>query len=134
MGEQTQHVAGRTERALEDGQMSVYPDAPPVKGADGMVLVVSNEDDPDEETKAYTVDAKDRACMCKDFQYRGTYRENGEQKIRPCKHIRRARFALGLDKIPARAVMDCSVDPELGSNTDVEPEVDTSGTPSPAES
>lgn len=53
----------------------------------------------------YTVDARDRSCTCRDFEYRGDQRE--------CKHLRRVDFATGKRVIP-RWVNDEDVDDFLG--------------------
>ena len=53
----------------------------------------------------YLVDPELPACECPDFEYRN----------RRCKHIRRARFALGWRPIPA-FVDEAAVDPNLGEH------------------
>lgn len=68
---------GRDFRALTQ-YLTVLEKAP------GMYEVVS------ESGKSYTVDARDGACECPDFRYRGG----------KCKHIRRVEFATGREPLP----------------------------------
>lgn len=103
----TDSIADRTRRALEQ-YLTVTPDVGQARGAEGITLVTS------ESGKEYVVDALEGRCECRDAEYRDP--DGG------CKHVRRARFALGLDAIPADAAAACDVDPDLGQHCDGEPQ------------
>lgn len=92
-------VEPRTERALTE-PLSVLPDG---IDANGLVKVVSHSGE------EYVVDARDGACTCPDIRHNLGHDEN-------CKHIRRARFALGIDSVPSDAVDN--IDENLGAFTD----------------
>jgi hypothetical protein len=77
----------------------VLPDA---VDAPGMVRVVSHTQE------KYTVDVRAGNCECPD----ATYNLDDETD---CKHVRRARFALGLDAIPGAALDACEVEPNFGA-------------------
>jgi hypothetical protein len=96
--EDTDDVDERTVRALEE-YLTVLPDA---VDAPGMVRVVSHTGE------EYTVDVRGRNCECPDATY------NLDEET-DCKHVRRARFALGLDAIPAEALDACDVEPNFGA-------------------
>jgi len=79
-------VESRTERALTECMTVVSTEGTPVTDADEeTVSVVSSSG------STYTVDAGDEFCDCPDYQH----------NHRRCKHIRRARFALGIDELSA---------------------------------
>ena len=96
--EDTDTVDERTVRALEE-PLTVLPDA---VDAPGMVRVVSHTQE------EYTVDVRGGNCECPD----ATYNLDDETA---CKHVRRARFALGLDTIPGAALDACDVEPNFGA-------------------
>jgi len=98
-------IADRTRRALEQ-YLTVTPDVGQARGAEGIALVTS------QSGSEYVVDALEGRCECRDAEYRDP--DGG------CKHVRRARFALGLDAIPADAAAACDVDPDLGQHCDAE--------------
>ena len=77
---------------LEDGDVRA-------RAADGLYTVTT------ESGSTYLVDPELPACECPDFEYRD----------RRCKHIRRARFALGWRPIPYYVDED-DVDPNLGEH------------------
>jgi hypothetical protein len=56
----------------------------------------------------YVVDVQAGNCECPDKSYR-------LDDETPCKHTRRARFALGVDPIPAHALEECEVEPNFGA-------------------
>lgn len=97
-------VEPRTLRALEE-YLTVLPDHGLVKGAEDLVLVVSASQ------KEYVVDVRSGACECPDATY-----NLGEDEL--CKHARRARFALGLDAVPAEALEAVNVEPNFGAFVD----------------
>ncbi|MDQ2072829.1 hypothetical protein RBH20_09810 [Haloarcula sp. H-GB4] len=99
----TDSIADRTRRALEQ-YLTVTPDVGQARGAEGIALVTS------QSGSEYIVDTLEGRCECRDAEYRDVV----------CKHIRRARFAMGLDAIPADAVAACDVDPDLGQHCDAE--------------
>jgi hypothetical protein len=96
--EDTDDVDERTVRALEE-PLTVLPDA---VDAPGMVRVVSHTQE------KYTVDVRAGNCECPDAQY------NLDDET-DCKHVRRSRFALGLDAIPGAALDACDVEPNFGA-------------------
>jgi len=101
--EDTDDVDERTVRALEE-PLTVLPDA---VDAPGMVRVVSHTQE------KYTVDVRERRCECPD----ATYNLDDDTD---CKHVRRARFALGLDAVPAEALDACDVEPNFGAFVDTD--------------
>jgi len=98
--EQTPDLEKRTRRALEE-YITILPDAGHGDG-ETMVTAVS------ESGSSYTVDLRDGLCGCPDAEHR--------DPAGGCKHLRRARFALGLRRVPDAPSLD--VDPRLGEHTD----------------
>jgi predicted nucleic acid-binding Zn finger protein len=94
-------IESRTRRALEE-YMTVLPEE------DTGLCEVHTQ-----SGSEYIVDAEDGACTCPDMRHNLGHDEN-------CKHIRRARFALGLDAVPSDAVEELDVDENLGCGTDAE--------------
>jgi hypothetical protein len=86
-------------RAVEE-YLTVMPDG---VDARGMVRVVSHTGD------EYTVDVRDEACTCPDFEHRGGD-ENGR-----CKHVYRALWATGREAMPADLVEAADVEPNFGA-------------------
>ena len=76
-----------------------------------VVDVRESEDSRANENAQRSRDAEDGACTCPDVRHNLDH--DGK-----CKHQRRARFALGLDAVPADAVEELDVDPSLGKHTD----------------
>jgi predicted nucleic acid-binding Zn finger protein len=99
-------VEPRTVRALKE-YLTVLPEHGRVKGADGLVLVVSATQE------EYVVDVETGACECPD----ATYNLKGDEL---CKHARRARFALGIDAVPAEALEAAEVEPNFGAFVDTD--------------
>jgi hypothetical protein len=85
----------------------VLPEHGRVKGAHGLVLVVSASQE------EYVVDIHSGACECPD----ATYNLEGDEL---CKHARRARFALGRDAVPVEALEACEVEPNFGAFVDTD--------------
>jgi len=79
--------------------MTVLEDVGDARGAPGLYSVVA------QSGRQYLVDVESGACECDDSFYRDP--DGG------CKHARRARFATGMDEIPAW-VNEEAVDPQLG--------------------
>jgi len=98
-----ERIDDRTKRALTQ-YLTVTPEVGRARGADGLVLVTS------ESGKSYLVDVCTGSCECPDAEYRDV----------ECKHIKRARFALGREAIPAGSAEALNVDPDLGAHTDAE--------------
>jgi len=97
-------IADRTRRALERPLSVVTVDGTPVETADtSVVSVVSGN-----SGRTHTVDVREGRCTCEDSEYRDP--EGG------CHHVRRARFALGVDAIPSTALAAADVDQTLGAN------------------
>lgn len=90
----------RDVRALTE-YLTVLPDAP------GLFEVVS------QSGASYTVDAREGACTCPDFEYRDVI----------CKHLRRVAFATGQRPIPTAIPAD-AIDEQLGRHVDGGPEAD----------
>lgn len=93
----------RDRRALEQ-YLTVLPDQGRSQGAPGMAVVVS------ESGSEYLVDVRGGRCECPDAEYRDA----------KCKHIRRARYATGVEAIPAAAASQLDIDPSLGEHCDGE--------------
>jgi predicted nucleic acid-binding Zn finger protein len=91
-------VEPRTLRALEE-YMTVLPEE-----GTGLCKVYT------ESGSEYTVDPHDGACTCPDMRHNLGHNES-------CKHVRRARFALGIDAVPTD-VDGVDVNEELGKFTD----------------
>jgi hypothetical protein len=70
-----------------------------------IVQVVSNSGE------SYTVDVREARCECSDYEYRAD--ELGDEG---CKHVRRARYALGLEPIDDRVLDAVDIDETLGAN------------------
>jgi len=94
-------VEPRTRRALEE-IMAVLPE-----DGEGLARVYS------ESGNEYIVDPHDGACTCPDIRHNLGHDEN-------CKHIRRARFALGIDAIQAEVLEEVRVHENLGRYTDAD--------------
>jgi len=75
----------RTQRALEQ-YITITPDIGRAAGADDLVLATS------ESGSSYLVDLQSNTCECPDSEHR--------DPTLGCKHLRRARFALGRWPIP----------------------------------
>ena len=95
-------VDKRTERALTEPLSAVSVDGTPLEGDETIVSVVSHSGE------SYQVDVREGRCTCRDFRHREP--ENG------CKHVRRARVALGRDTVDARTLRAVDVDDTLGAS------------------
>jgi len=100
--EQTPDLEKRTRRALEE-YITILPNA---GNGDGETIVTAVS----ESGSSYTVDVREGRCGCPDSEHRNP--DGG------CKHLRRARFALGLRRVPEAPHVD--IDPRLGEHTDTE--------------
>lgn len=87
----------RTRRALEE-YLTVTPNIGRAAGADDLALVTS------QSGREYLVDVRDGVCECPDHEYRGI----------ECKHLIRARIAMGKVTIDAATLAEFDVDPQLG--------------------
>lgn len=96
--ESTDTTDERDIRALTE-YLTVLPDAP------DLYEVVS------QSGSSYTVDARDGACTCADYEYR--------QPAGGCKHVRRVEFATGSRPIPD-AVPTEAIDEQLGRHVDTD--------------
>ena len=96
-------IEPRTRRALEE-----YVTVMPCDIGDEYIVEVHSQ-----SGETYIVDAVEGNCNCEDAEYNLDDDEN-------CKHVRRARFALGLDAVPADAVETLDIDENLGCATDAE--------------
>jgi len=93
----------RGARALEQ-YLTVLPDQSDARDSPGQVMVVS------ESGSEYLVDVRLGVCDCDDHYYRDV----------ACKHIKRSRFALGVEPIPARVASAVDVDSSLGEHCDAD--------------
>jgi hypothetical protein len=98
-----ERIESRTRRALEEPLTVLTPDFAPVEDQDATVVSVTSH-----SGSSYTVDVREERCTCKDFKHRTP--EGG------CKHIRRARFALGREPVDSQVITEVDVDPELAVN------------------
>jgi hypothetical protein len=95
-------IDSQTRRALEEPLTVLTPGLRPVEEDDTIVTVTSHSG------SEYTVDVKEQRCTCPDSKHRNP--EGG------CKHIRRARIALGRDAVDTATLAALEVDVGLGSN------------------
>jgi len=105
---ETVDLPDRTQRALEQ-YITITPDIGRARGADNLVLATS------ESGSSYLVDLQSNTCECPDSEHR--------DPTLGCKHIRRARFALGRWPIPEEVATEYDIDPTLGEHTDAEIEI-----------
>jgi hypothetical protein len=99
--EASESIAPRTRRALSEPLSVVSLDGTPVESRDEtIVMVVSHSGE------TYHVDAEAGRCECPDHEYRDAR----------CKHIRRARVALGLQPVDSQVLVSVDVDATLGAN------------------
>lgn len=94
-------IESRTERALTEPLSVVTLDGTPVEAGESVVQVVSHSGD------SYHVDVARGVCECPDHRHREA----------ECKHIRRARIALGETTISADVLAAVDVDRQLGVNS-----------------
>jgi len=92
----------RTERALTEPLSAVSVDGTPLEGDETIVSVVSHSGE------SYDVDVREGRCSCPDARHREP--EGG------CKHVRRARVALGRETVDARTLRAVDVDDTLGAS------------------
>jgi len=87
-------VESRTERALTECMTVLSTSGTPISNPDTQtVSVVSHSGE------TYTVEARGEVCTCPDHQH----------NHRRCKHIRRARFALGIDELSAAMLREFDI-------------------------
>jgi len=96
-------IEPRTRRALEEYLTVTQCDI-----GDEYIVEVHSQ-----SGETYLVDAVEGNCNCEDAEYNLDDDED-------CKHVRRARFALGIDAVPADAVETLDIDENLGCATDAE--------------
>jgi hypothetical protein len=96
-------IEPRTRRALEEYLTVTQCDI-----GDEYIVEVHSQ-----SGETYIVDAVEGNCNCEDAEYNLDDDEN-------CKHARRARFALGIDAVPADAVEALDIDENLGRYTDAD--------------
>jgi len=94
-------IAPRTRRALSEPLSVVSLDGTPVESTDEtIVMVVSHSGE------TYHVDAEVGRCECPDHEHRDAR----------CKHIRRARVALGVEPVDSQVLAAVDIDATLGAN------------------
>ncbi|PSQ57418.1 hypothetical protein BRD22_02540 [Halobacteriales archaeon SW_8_68_21] len=94
-------IEPRTRRAFEEALSVVSLDGTPVDTQDETVVMVVSH-----TGESYHVDAEVGRCECPDHTHRNV----------DCKHIRRARAALGIEPIDSRVLAAVDVDPTLATN------------------
>jgi hypothetical protein len=95
-------IEARTERALTECMTVLDTDGCPVSNPDiDVCSVISGSGE------TYTVDVDSRTCTCPDHQH----------NHRQCKHIRRARFALGCDVIDAALLRELDIHTDFAHHT-----------------
>jgi len=87
-------VESRTERALTECMTVVSTEGTPISNPDTQTVSVISS-----SGNTYTVEARGEVCTCPDHQH----------NHRRCKHIRRARFALGIDEMPAAMLREFDI-------------------------
>ncbi len=92
----------RTVRALTEPLTVLDHDETPVDDADTTIVTVTSA-----SGSTYDVDVRAGACSCPDARHREP--EGG------CKHVRRARVALGRDVVDADTIRALDVDEQLGA-------------------
>ena len=92
----------RTERALSEPLSVVSLDGTPIDNINETVVQVVSH-----SGESYHVDAEVGRCECPDHRHRDV----------ECKHIRRARIALGLSPVSTKILAAVNVDDQLGANT-----------------
>jgi hypothetical protein len=92
----------RTVRALTEPLTVLDHDETPVDDADTTIVTVTSA-----SGSTYDVDVRAGACSCADARHREP--EGG------CKHVRRARVALGRDVVDADTIRALDVDEQLGA-------------------
>lgn len=93
----------RTRRALVEPLTVLDHDEMPVENRETTVVTVTSA-----SGTTYDVDVVTGACSCPDARHRSP--EGG------CKHVRRARVAVGAEPVDARTIRALDVDPQLGAN------------------
>jgi len=100
-------IEKRTRRALEEPLSVVDVDGTPLSGDESLVRVISHSGD------EYRVDVREGRCTCPDHEYRSA----------ECKHIRRARFALGREPLDTATLAACEVDRNFADHVATDPQV-----------
>lgn len=115
-------IADRTIRALTESMSVLSLDGTPIEDPDTTIVSVTTE-----SGSCYDVDVREGRCDCPDAIHR--------EPAGGCKHVRRARIALGDAAISARMLREFDVDTQLAANAPG-PRVNTSdaGTLGPSRS
>jgi hypothetical protein len=96
-------IASRTRRALEEPLTVLTTALKPVEDRDTSVVTVTSH-----SGSEYTVDVREERCTCPDSKHRAP--DGG------CKHVRRARFALGHSSVDSQTVRQLDIDSQIGAN------------------
>jgi hypothetical protein len=100
----------RSERALTEC-MTVLPNKGRAEGADGLFIVIGEND---EHEQTYLADTRTNSCECKDDKYNLDDQE-------ACKHVRRCLYEKGEENIPADVLGDIEIDAAFGAQVDASP-------------
>ncbi|ERG97502.1 MAG: SWIM zinc finger containing protein [Haloquadratum sp. J07HQX50] len=92
-------IEPRTQRALTEVMTVVSTNGTPITDSDTPIVSVISA-----SGSSYTVDTDALWCTCPDY----------ERSHQICKHIRRARFALGVDAIDAELLQKLEIDDDFG--------------------
>jgi len=111
-GQDSTEIKPRTRRALSECMSVLTPDFFPVVDSRRSIVSVTTG-----SGSTYTVDVREERCTCPDQKHRSP--DGG------CKHIRRARIALGRTPVPADVFGSVDIDDSFGANVDATANVAT---------
>jgi predicted nucleic acid-binding Zn finger protein len=97
-------IASRTRRALEEPLTVLTTDLKPIQDRGVDVVTVTSH-----SGSEYEVNVNDGRCTCPDWEYNLDDDE-------ACKHLRRARIALGRESVSTDTIARLDVDANLGAN------------------
>jgi len=100
-GNESTEIEPRTRRAFEEALSVVSLDGTPVDNRDETVVMVVSH-----SGESYHVDVETGRCECPDHKHRDV----------DCKHVRRARAALGIAPVDGRVLTAVDVDPSFAAN------------------
>jgi len=96
-------VEPRTRRALERVLTVTHTDGTPIADGESPTVVSVHSGNSGKERR---VDVREGRCTCPDHKHRGV----------ECYHIRRARFALGVEPVDTATLAACDVDQNFAAN------------------
>jgi hypothetical protein len=96
-------VEPRTRRALERVASVLHTDGTPIREGEEPTVVSVHSDNSGKERR---VDVREGRCSCPDHEHRDAM----------CYHIRRARYALGVEPVPTETLAACDVHIHFAAN------------------